>query len=341
MSLRRKIVLAITAASIMITALVFGISRPTLLSDYAQLENDSCYFLAGLILIGSALLGIVLLLVDKEERTQKLVHVNQKLKAEIHERKQVEIQLAAARDQALEALHFKSQVLANVSHDARTPLSAIMLYTQMLERQLHGDLNQKQLSTVKNITFNAQKMLTFVNNLLEASQSSLQTIELECSNFTPEKLIEDVEAVMQPLATRKNLHLTSSIDNHMPPTLSGDLNRLQQIVNNLVDNAIKFTQSGGVTVRVSNGDVNNWTIAVSDTGCGIPEEHLKDIFDPFWQVDGSAPGENKQGVGLGLSIVKQLISLMQGEIEVINNTPEPGATFKVTIPYHPTQEPTD
>ena len=135
---------------------------------------------------------------------------------------------------------------------------------------------------------------------------------------------------MDKSAADKGLRLTSEIDPNLPDTLNGDAARLQQILVNLVSNAIKFTRQGSIRVRLFRPGENQWGIVVSDTGDGIPESEIPHIFDTFRQVEGAAIRVHG-GFGLGLSIVKQLINMMNGEIDVQSTLGE-GSTFMITLP---------
>jgi signal transduction histidine kinase len=135
---------------------------------------------------------------------------------------------------------------------------------------------------------------------------------------------------MDKLTADKGLSLTSELDNNMPDTLIGDSARLQQILVNLVNNAVKFTQKGSIHVRLSNLDKHNWGISVTDTGQGIPKEEIHNIFDAFRQVEGTTTRVHG-GFGLGLSIVKQLVNLMGGNISVESELGH-GSTFFITLP---------
>jgi signal transduction histidine kinase len=268
------------------------------------------------------------------QRTQDLELTNETLKKEVFERKQVQAQLQQSRDQALDALQLKEQILANVSHDARTPLSVIILYTQMVQAGMYGDFTPKQANALQIILSNAQKMLTFVNNLLAESRAGAKKSEqLEKASFKPALLLKDIGTMFQPLAAEKKLQLTSSMSMDVPKEIFGDAERIRQIINNLVDNAIKFTPVGQIHVALYSQDFECLVIEVSDSGIGISAEEKDSIFDSFWQADGSITRGVNRGVGLGLSIVRKLTTLMDGTISVEAHTPNPGTTFKVTLPY--------
>lgn len=269
------------------------------------------------------------------QRTGDLEETNQILKREIYERQQIQAQLQLSRDQALEALQLKTQILANVSHDARTPLSVIILYAQMFQAAMYGELTDKQAAAVQTILTNAQKMLSFVNNLLQESQSGTRKKEqLSQEYFTSYLLLEDIETMFRPLAERKNLVLSCSVADDVPDQIYGDAGRLRQMINNLVDNAIKFTASGYINVKLYNNESpEQFIIEVSDSGIGISPDSRDKVFEAFWQADGSITRQVNSGVGLGLSIVRQLATLMGGTVSVEANTPAPGTTFKVALPY--------
>jgi len=146
----------------------------------------------------------------------------------------------------------------------------------------------------------------------------------------PAELLENLHGLMDKAALDKNISLTSEIDPQLPDTLNGDAVRLQQILANLVNNAIKFTEQGAIRVRLFRSNGNRWGILVSDTGAGIPQSEIPYIFDTFRQVDGAATRVHG-GFGLGLSIVRQLVNMMNGKIEV-ESTVGRGSTFIITLP---------
>ncbi|MFN8421209.1 MAG: CHASE4 domain-containing protein [Anaerolineae bacterium] len=265
------------------------------------------------------------------ERTLALSEANDQLRQEIAERQQAQGQLAQARDQALEALRLKNQILANVSHDARTPLTSIILHAELLQRGSYGEIDAKQKEKLGNVLLSARQLLTFFNNMLGEAQITNGKINLADEPFMPVQLIADIMATVQPIVERKKLICTTEIDTMLPPALRGDAERLKQIVTNLIDNAIKFTDQGQINVRLYKRDDAHWCIEVKDSGRGIPEEAQSRIFEAFWQVDGSVTRDANRGVGLGLSIVKQLVTMMDGQISV-NSAPQRGTTFTIALP---------
>lgn len=257
---------------------------------------------------------------------------------DITERKQAEEALAQARDQALEASRLKSQLLAKVSHELRTPLGAILGYTELLQYGVFGPLSDEQQKATVEIIDSTQYLTHMVNELLDQAQLETGKVSLNIRSFILADMVNQVETKMNVLAQSKGLTLTTDIAAELPSTLAGDQKRLQQILLNLISNAIKFTQTGGVQVRLYQPDLAYWAIQVADTGIGIPPEAQAYIFEPFQQVDGSITRE-QTGTGLGLSIVKHLVSLMGGQITLESKVGQ-GSIFTILLPLNPIPEKT-
>jgi PAS domain S-box-containing protein len=230
----------------------------------------------------------------------------------------------------------KSAFVSMVSHELRTPLNAILGYGDMLKEEVYGSLTDGQMSTVQRVIANGQRMLGLVNNLLDQAQIEAGKITVMMAAFDPNQLIEDLSSVMNVLATQKGLQLEYSVADDVPTGLISDRHRLHQVLVNLVGNAIKFTQEGKVSIRVFRPDIEHWTLEVSDTGPGIPREAQSYIFEPFRQVDDSATRQHA-GSGLGLSIVRQLVNLLGGEITLTSEVGQ-GSTFAVILPLIMEQE---
>jgi PAS domain S-box-containing protein len=240
--------------------------------------------------------------------------------------------VAVFRDFTLEAEidRMKSTFVSIASHELRTPLNAILGYTEMLKEGVYGDLSERQEGAMERLMANTSHMLGLVNNLLDRARIEAGTLKLNISPFSPTNLIDGVIGVMDVMAQNKGLELTSSVAEDVPSALTGDWQRLHQILINFANNAIKFTEAGGVDVRIYMHDRDYWAIAVSDTGIGIPKHAQEFIFEPFRQVDESATREYG-GAGLGLSIVKQLVEMMGGWIELESEEGK-GSTFTVVLP---------
>ena len=224
----------------------------------------------------------------------------------------------------------KSTFVAIVSHELRTPLNAILGYAEMFKEAVYGPMNDKQVNMAERIMKNTQRLLGLINDLLDQAQMEAGRLTIQMAPIRPSELLENLHGVMDQIAHEKGLKLTSEIDDHLPEKLNGDGARLQQILVNLVNNGVKFTDQGTVHVRLFCPYENKWGIEVSDTGSGISEEELPQIFDTFHQVESGAARVHG-GFGLGLSIVKQLVNLMSGEIHV-NSKVDYGTTFTITLP---------
>ncbi|RPJ01429.1 MAG: sensor histidine kinase, partial [Chloroflexi bacterium] len=224
----------------------------------------------------------------------------------------------------------KSAFVSMVSHELRTPLNAIMGYADMLKEQVYGPLAEGQLTTTQRILANGHRMLGLVNNLLDQAQIEAGKISVKMVPFSPNELVEELGTVMNVLALQKGLQLEYSVASDVPESLVSDRTRLNQILVNLVGNAIKFTNKGKIALHVHRPDPEHWTVDVSDTGPGIPREAQSYIFEPFRQVDDSATRQHA-GSGLGLAIVKQLANLLGGDISLTSEVGQ-GSTFTLTLP---------
>jgi signal transduction histidine kinase len=224
----------------------------------------------------------------------------------------------------------KSDFVAMVSHELRTPLNSILGYADMLREGVYGKLEVRQVGIVERVMANTNKLLTIVNDLLDQAQIEAGRLSFHNRHFQPSELVDNVRAVMESLVQSKNLKLVLSISDEMPSLLYGDPQRLNQVLVNLTNNAVKFTEQGSIEVRLYMVDQEHWAMEVSDTGTGIPAEAQRYIFEPFRQVEMEVtrrPG----GIGLGLSIVKRLVNMMQGEI-CLNSQVGVGSTFTVILP---------
>lgn len=230
-----------------------------------------------------------------------------------------------------EVERLKSTFVAIVSHELRTPLNAILGYGEMFKEAVYGPMNDKQVNMADRIINNTQRLLGLINDLLDQAQMEAGKLTINMRPVKPSELLEHLHSLLDKTASDKNLSLTSEMDDSLPETLIGDSARLQQILVNLVTNAIKFTDSGSVSVRLFHlPDFRKWGIEVSDTGRGIPHHELPNIFETFRQVEDGAT-RTHGGFGLGLAIVRQLVNLMNGEIKVASEL-EVGTTFTVTLP---------
>jgi PAS domain S-box-containing protein len=244
--------------------------------------------------------------------------------------KQAQEAMRIAYDQALEANRAKGQLLSKVSHELRTPLGGILGYAELLQGSTFGELNDGQLKASTEIVESANYLSGMVNELLDEAQMSSNTTTLVEKKFSPLELLQQATSGMDILAQKKGLEFSTSLDPALPVELYGDDRRLRQIITNLIGNAIKFTKEGSVHVSMSQSDADHWKIQVKDSGMGISKEAQAYIFEPFRQADAAITHDNR-GIGLGLSIAKQLVQLMRGRITLVSEVGK-GSTFTVSLP---------
>lgn len=229
-----------------------------------------------------------------------------------------------------EVERMKSTFVAMVSHELRTPLNAILGYAEMFKEAIYGPMNEKQVNMADRIIKNTQRLLGLINDLLDQAQMEAGKLTIQMAPVRLSELLDNLHSVMDKTASDKGLKLVSEIQDDLPAIVNGDATRLQQILVNLVNNAVKFTDQGLVLVRLFRSAETRWGIEVTDTGRGIPEAEIPHIFESFRQVEGTATRVHG-GFGLGLSIVKQLVQLMNGEINV-HSVVDKGTTFTITLP---------
>lgn len=242
-------------------------------------------------------------------------------------------QLHIANKEAMESNRLKTQFLANISHEVRTPLNAILGYSNLLQKD---NLSPQQQTYVDTIAQSTNDLLTTIGNILDFSKIEAgKTVVLDSEDFNIKDTINDVlhSLASTPFSETKDIDLIPNFNSNLPDWVKGDKTRLRQILNNLVGNAIKFTQKGSIQVFASCTQLSptelDIRIEVVDTGCGIPNEKLSQLFKPFSQVD-SSHTRSYAGTGLGLVITKKLIEQMGGNIGV-NSEVERGSNFYFNI----------
>jgi PAS domain S-box-containing protein len=242
--------------------------------------------------------------------------------------------LVRARDTADEASTLKSDFLANMSHEIRTPLSGVIGWTELL---METELDSDQRGFVETLSRSGLALMNVVDAILDFSKIEAGKLDVDEIEFDLRAVVAEVVDLLDPVAQAKGLDLSAVLEDSVPDLALGDANRLRQVLTNLVGNAVKFTRSGAITVRVTAADVDGaHTVVrfeVSDTGVGIAADKLAIIFEPFTQADTSITREHG-GTGLGLAISSRLTALMGGEVGAISEVGS-GSTFWFTIEVSP------
>ena len=279
---------------------------------------------------------------ELEEKTQFL----ERNKKNIEEKNQVLERLREDLERKAEDLaiasKYKSEFLANMSHELRTPLNSLLLLARLLVDNREGNLSKDQIESATIIYNSGNDLLLLINEILDLSKIEAGKMELRTEEITPVELGEALEKNFRHLAEEKGLFLKVSIKENTPAAIVTDRQRLEQILKNLLSNAFKFTDQGGVTIEFYQPEdtvsfaqpglesQNALAIAIGDTGIGIPEDKQKIIFEAFQQIEGGS-ARKYGGTGLGLSISRELARLLGGEIQVLGQE-NAGSTFILYLP---------
>lgn len=260
-----------------------------------------------------------------EFQNQSIIHKNDELEKTNHE-------LQAAKAKAEEASAAKSKFLSVMTHELRTPMNAVIGFTQLL---IQNNPRPDQLEDLIPLRFSAENLLALINNILDFNKIEAGKISLELIEFNLRNLVEEIISTMSVSATEKNIALFYNYDDRLPLNVIGDPLRLSQIINNLVSNALKFTNSGSVTIDLKlNSQVGkNFLIdfSVIDTGIGIDAESLESIFETFTQAS-SETSRKFGGTGLGLTITQKLLELYGSRIQVRSEA-DKGTKFSFSINF--------
>lgn len=258
--------------------------------------------------------------------------LNSYVEVRLEEFKQLRAQLVLTNQELTRLVESQKEDLAHLAHELKSPLNSIMgfsgLLMQQQQRSAQGE-NAFDLQLTRKVIKNSKQLLRLINDVLEMSRYEAGRIPLNVESIDLRSLVLGVTEAFEPSAEQKNLEIIFD-DNDAPQLVQTDSLRLQQVITNLVSNAIRYTESGTIRITCKSDDHNQWSIAVEDTGIGISPEVQTKIFEPYYRA-GSQGNYSTDGTGLGLAIVDKLVKLLQGKIDLVSQL-EQGSTFTITFP---------
>ncbi len=263
-----------------------------------------------------------------EHQNQELEEQKKELMVQADELSEQNIELELQKKQLDEANRLKSAFLSNMSHELRTPLNSVIALAGVLNRRLRDTVPPEEYSYLEVIERNGRQLLALINDILDLSRIEAGREEVSLSRFTVAELVNEVATMIEPQAREKNIELLNTVSGNLPEIRS-DFSKCRHILQNIVGNAVKFTEQGRVDISATHFD-DTILIAVSDTGIGIAAEELSVIFDEFRQADGST-SRRFGGTGLGLAIAKKYADMLEGDIAV-ESTPGRGSIFTLCLP---------
>jgi signal transduction histidine kinase len=260
--------------------------------------------------------------------------VNSYMQERLQELQQLHLSLTLHNQQLNRLLIANQDHISQLAHDLKHPLSSIIGYSDLFLRQQkkQPEFSDKytNLEHIERVLRNGRQLLRLINDVLEISRFDAGQTKLKPSLIDVRELINDVCEMLQPLAEEKNLQIQVDYD-HIPQKVVTDAYQLQQIMMNLVSNAIRYTDSGSVSIQCQVRENHQWAIAVSDTGIGITPENQTRIFEPYFRSHAGNGSYLPDSTGLGLAIVSRLVKLLQGEIHLVSQVGV-GSTFTIIMP---------
>jgi len=263
-----------------------------------------------------------------------ILYWNRRLAREINLRRKIEGELVEAKEAAESANRVKSAFLASMSHELRTPLNSIIGFTGIILNELAGPLNLEQKKQLKMVKGSSHHLLNLINDVLDISKIEAGEVEVTRETFSMQHVVAQVAESLRPLAEQKGLSLSVKIALEVD-MIASDERRIRQILINLTNNAIKFTEKGEVKIVCRKRD-SRIEVEVTDSGIGIREEDMDKLFRPFQQLD-TGTSRRYEGTGLGLSVCKRILEMLGGTIRVESQFGK-GSTFAFTLPLNPEEK---
>lgn len=267
---------------------------------------------------------------ELEQTNSQLEEQTQALETQRDNLAQAKAELQLRARELEQASQYKSDFLANMSHELRTPLNSTLILAKLLADNAEGNLTDEQVKYANTIRSSGNDLLTLINDILDLSKIEAGHMTIEPETVNIKDILASIKNSFEPVAANKSLALETGLGKDVPKSIVTDPLRLEQILKNLISNAIKFTEKGGISIRVKSVDDDKLAFSVSDTGIGIPEDKLKQIFLAFHQADGTT-SRKFGGTGLGLSISRELGRLLGADITVESKVDE-GSVFTITLP---------
>ncbi|MDO9182925.1 MAG: response regulator, partial [Bacteriovorax sp.] len=265
-----------------------------------------------------------------EEQTQTLEQQKDILNERNKALNKAQILLEEKTNEVQRASQYKTEFLANMSHELRTPLNSTLILAKLLTDNAQGNLTDEQVQFASSIYSSGNDLLNLINDILDLSKVEAGKLDIRIENVFIPKVLESIKQTFQSLAHEKKIKFEVTMEENLPQTLNTDRQRLEQILKNLVSNALKFTLNGSVKIRLFPASKGHIAFEVSDTGIGIPKEQQEIIFEAFRQADGTT-NRKYGGTGLGLSISRDLARLLGGSIEVQSSSGS-GSKFTLILP---------
>ena len=276
------------------------------------------------------------------EQTQELGRQRDEMDRKNDRLREAQLMLEKHADELQRASRYKSEFLANMSHELRTPLNSSLILAKLLADNPSGNLSEDQVKFARSIYSAGNDLLTLINDILDISKVEAGKLDIHPELLNLPRMLEGLKQLFYPQALEKQLHFTVEMADNLPASLFTDRQRVEQILRNLLSNALKFTEKGSVSLSVRGHENGQIAFAVRDSGIGIPEDQQEVVFEAFRQADGTT-NRRYGGTGLGLSISRELAQLLGGSIEV-RSEPGAGSVFTLFVPEtysEPVESPAD